>query len=327
MKKYLCSIVVAATLVAQSSADELYVRNKVFKDTYNLGGATYVPVAGFLRATNLSWSGSGSKISLGSGDSSESAFSNQNFTLTSGKKTLDVAGVMRGNRLYAPLKELAKFVGYSVVYNKDTGIIDVIKARDITADDEQAAEEVAAANQAEQDAIKAKREARQAKEKAAAEAKAAKDGKGEAGETEVEGSETKTAADESSAKPAAPAVAPAEPSSDKQEKPKEPPKANLVVLSSDADPNYYTGECKFRAVIQNQGYAPAQNLTAALTVTGPDGRVLISKTLYHAPLAIDSTWEIVESYKHPLQSAMPRGDFKVSVTPKYTSAVVAEQKK
>ncbi len=98
------------------------------------------------------------------------------------------------------------------------------------------------------------------------------------------------------------------------------------MLSTDANPNLYTGECVFRAVLQNQGFAPAEGISAAFTVTGPDGRVWVKKTLYRGPLGVDGRWEISESYKHPLASAMPRGNFTVDVVPKFTSAIVPESK-
>lgn len=338
MKKYLCGLAVLAALSAPISAEELYVRNRAFGDALFVGGTTYVPAGTFLKALDVAWTDNGASVSLGSGESPDAAFDSEAITLTNGEKTLDLTGMLRGGKLYVPAKSLANFVGYTVIANPDTGVVDVVKSREYTSSDAAAEKEVAAAAQAAKDARKAERDARQAKEKAWADAKAEAEAKAK-GETTEEGetaegeskeegdksdgkSETKTdvKAPETETKPAETAAAPAE------EKPKEAPKANLVVLSNDASPNYYTGECTFRAVIQNQGFAPAENLSAAFTVTGPDGRVWVKKTLYRGPLAVDGRWEITEIYKHPQAAAMPRGNFTVDVVPKYTSAVVPETK-
>lgn len=337
MKKYLSGLAVLAALSAPISAEELYVRNRAFGDAYFVGGTTYVPAGTFLKALDVAWTDNGASVSLGSGESPETAFDSEAITLTQGEKTLDLTGMLRGGKLYVPAKSLANFVGYTVIANPDTGIVDVVKSREYTSTDAAAEKEVAASKKAEMEARKAERDARQAKEKAWADAKAEAEAKAKGettedpetaaeGEVKDEGAkgdakpegEAKDSGAET--KPAETAAAPSE------EKPKEAPKANLVVLSNDASPNYYTGECVFRAVIQNQGFAPAENLSAALTVTGPDGRVWVKKNLYRGPLAVDGRWEITETYKHPLAAAMPRGNFTVDVVPKFTSAVVPETK-
>lgn len=320
MKKYLYGAAILVALSAPISAEELFVRNRVFGDAYFVGGTTYVPVSGFLKAVDVSWSDSGSTVSLGSGDSPESAFDSEAITVTQGEKSIDLTGVMRNGKLYVPVKNLANFVGYTVIHNSDTGIVDVVKTREYNSADAQAEKDVAATKAAESEARKASREARQAKEKAYADAKAK--AKGES--TEAEEAEGEESAE---AKPAESGVKEGQATAgEDEEKPKEPPKANVVVLSSEATPNYYTGEVIFRAVIQNQGFAPAENLTAQLTATGPDGKVWLTKNYHHAPLAVDGRWEIEEKYNHRLKSAMPRGDFNVVVTPKFTSGIVPETK-
>jgi hypothetical protein len=329
MKKYLYGLAVVAALSAPLSAEELYVRNRAFGDAYFVAGTTYVPASSFLKALDVAWSDNGASVSLGSGESPDSAFDSEAVTLTHGGKTLDLSGMLRGGKLYVPAKSLATFVGYTVINNPETGIVDVVKSREYTSADAAAEQEVAAAGQAAKDARKAEREARQAKEKALADAKAEAEAKAK-GETTEEGTESTEGkeGEETASKPTetAPATPPEATPPAAPETPKEPPKANLVVLSSDADPNYYTGECIFRGVVQNQGFAPAEGISAAFSVTGPDGRVWVSKTLYRGPLAVDGRWEISETYKHPLASAMPRGSFTVSVVPKFTSAIVPETK-
>lgn len=347
MKKYLCGLAVLAALSAPVSAEELYVRNRAFGDAYFVGGTTYVPAGTFLKALDVAWTDNGASVLLGSGESPDSAFDSEAITLTNGEKSLDLSGMLRGGKLYVPAKSLANFVGYTVIANPETGVIDVVKSREYTSADAAAEKEVAAAGKAAKEARKADREARQAKEKAYADAKAEAEAKakgetaegetdeGEEGDAKTDGktdsktdaksdgkADAKTDGKTTETKPAETAAVtkPAE------EKPKEAPKANLVVLSTDPSPNYYTGECTFRAVIQNQGFAPAEGLSAAFTVTGPDGRDWVKKTVYRGPLPVDGKWEITETYKHPQASAMPRGNFTINVVPKYTSAVVPETK-
>ncbi len=315
MKKYLYGAAILAALSAPIFAEELFVRNRAFGDAYFVGGTTYVPVSGFLKAVDVSWSDSGSTVRLGSGDSPESAFDSEAITVTQGDKSIDLTGVMRGGKLYVPVKNLANFVGYTVIHNSDTGVVDVIKTREYNSADAQAEKDVAATKAAESDARKASREARQAKEKAYADARAeSSEGEEDEGEESAEAKPAESGVKEGQAT-----------AGEGEEKPKEPPKANVVILSSEANPNYYTGEVIFRAVVQNQGFAPAENLTAQLTVTGPDDKVWLTKNYHHAPLAVDGRWEIEEKYNHRLKSAMPRGDFKVVVTPKFTSGVVPEK--
>ena len=328
MKKYLYGAAVLAALSAPISAEELFVRNRAFGDAYFVGGTTYVPVSGFLKAVDVSWTDAGSAVTLGSGDSPEAAFDSESITVRQGDKSLDLTGVMRNGRLYVPVKNLANFVGYTVIHNSDTGVVDVLKTREYNAADAQAEKDVAAAKSAEAEARKASREARQAKEKAYSDAKAEAEAKAN-GEEAVEGEEGEETAEAKPAdtKPADTGVKEGEATAGEgEEKPKEPPKANVVILSSEASPNYYTGEVVFRAVIQNQGFAPAENLSAQMTVTGPDGKVWLSRNFHHAPLAVDGRWEISENYSHRLKAAMPRGDFNVVVTPKFTSGVVPETK-
>ncbi len=321
MKKYLYGVAVMAALSAPLSAEELFVRNRAFGDAYFVGGTTYVPVTSFLKAVDVSWNDTGRTVSLGTGDSPDAAFDSESVTVTQGEKSLDLSGVMRNGRLYVPVKNLANFVGYTVIHNADTGVVDVVKTREPNASDAQAEKDVASAKNAESEARKATREARQAKEKAYADAKAAKD---ESTDETDEGDETaEVASSESTKSEVKGGEAEA---GESEEKPKEPPKANLVVLSSEANPNYYTGEVVFRAVVQNQGFAPAEGVSAQMTVTGPDGKVWVSKNYHRAPVAVDARWEITETYNHRLKSAMPRGDFSVVVTPKYTSGIVPETK-
>lgn len=329
LKKTLCGALVAAALSAPLAAEELYVRNRAFGDAAFVGGTTYVPVTSFLKALDVPWTVQGRTVVLGSGDSPEATFDGDAITVTHQGKSLDLSGIMRGGKLYVPAKELANLAGFTVIHNPTTGIVDVVKSRDYSAADVAAAKEVESAQQATRDALKAEREARRAKEKAAAEAKAkakaeAEGEESEADETSTETGETAGTNAPAEASAASTAASAPEAASAEPQTPKEPPKANLVVLTNDAEPNLYTGEVVFRAVLQNQGFAPAEGISAVLTCTGPDNRVWLKKTLYRGPLAVDARWEITETYKHPLGGAAPRGSFKVDVAPNYKSAVVPE---
>lgn len=323
LKKYLCGVAIVAALSASAPtsahAEELFVRNRAFADAYFVGGTTYVPVDAFLKALEVPWSVKGSTIVLGEGTSPDNTFATDTAKVMRGGKTLDLAGMLRGGRLFVPAKDLATFVGYAVIHNADTGIVDVVKTREITESDLEAAKEVQAANQAERDALKAEREARIAKEKAFAEAKAEKEAEANGEKVEGEGDvavESTTKVETTTTT----TTTTKEASTTAEEEPKEPPKAELVVLTTDSDPNNYEGEVTFRAVLQNQGYAAAKDVTAKLTVVGPDGLTWVDKTIYHGPISPDGRWEIVELYKHRLGASMPRGAYSVTVTPKFTSA-------
>ncbi len=332
LKKYLCGVAIVAAMSASAPtsahAEELFVRNRAFAEAYFVGGTTYVPVDTFLKALEVPWSVKGATIVLGEGNSPDNTFATDTAKVMKNGKTLDLAGMLRGGRLFVPAKDLATFVGYAVIHNADTGIVDVVKTREINAADREAAKEVQAANQAERDALKAEREARVAKEKAFLDAKTKKEGdkveaEGEgdvAVETTTKVETTTTTAQDD------PTTAKVETTTTKvetttvTEEPKEPPKAELVVLTTDSDPQNYEGQVTFRAVLQNQGYAAAKDVTAKLTVVGPDGLTWVDKTIYHGPIPPDGRWEIVELYKHRLGASMPRGAYSVTVTPKFTSA-------
>ena len=71
LKRFLGGAVLVAALcgsgVAPVQADEMYVRNRPFKDAYFMSGTTYVPVDGFLKAVRVPWSVNGSSIVVGNG--------------------------------------------------------------------------------------------------------------------------------------------------------------------------------------------------------------------------------------------------------------------
>lgn len=346
LKRFICGAFMIAALcgssVAPAQADELYVRNRPFKDVYFSGGTAYVPVDGFLKAARVPWSVEGDTVVVGKGDS-PALGDMESVTLVRDGQSTKLSGIVRGGKLYVSTKELAKLAGYKVVYNRSTGVVDVVKSRLTSNADEKAAEEVAAANQAEEEArdaawqarVEKARAARKAKEEAAqaaADEDMESDGEGGEDVLEAKGDPDVDASDTTTAKVDGKEDAEFDqtdksedekPAKEDEEK-KPPPKADLVVLSADADPNNYDGTVVFKAVLQNQGYATATGVTAKLKVIGPDDKVWVQKTLYHADITPDGRWVITENYRHRAASAIPRGNYDVQVVPSFQSAAPKE---
>lgn len=341
LKRFLCGAALLTMLCGSVStptqAEEVYVRNRLFKDAFVVGSKTYLPVDTFLRAIDMPWTYENGRLVIGRGDSPEWTATGETFLATREGNDLSLTGIVRGDRIYVPAKELAEFVDYKVIYNADTGIVDVVQGR-LTSDmDTKAAKEVADANKAKAEAQNAAWQARVDKARAERKAKeeaqqasdeSAQDGNEEdvlaaKGDSEVDPSDTKTQKidgkdDDADASYEDESNGDGMNGDAEDEGP--PPEANLVVLSTNADPNNYTGEVKFRAVLQNQGYAQATDVKARLVVVGPDGKEWIAKTIYHGPMSPDDRWEITEDYKHRLGAAIPRGNYDVRVSPTFKSA-------
>ncbi len=347
LKKFFCGAVLVATLAfagTPAHANELYVRNKPFGDAYFIGTSTYVPVESFLKAVDVPWTTQGSTVVLGRGSSPSLSANSDRVTFNSDGRQASLLGIVKDNQLYVPAGELARLVGYGMVRNEHTGVVDVVKAHQITAMERKIAAQVkeeAAAREAARKAkwqervakLRAEREAREAAEAEAAEG-------GDEDEDEYYDDEDDPDDEGSTKKPKKPkkpkadkgdddgeetAEAPA-PKEDEEEElaPEPPPQAELVVLSAEANPNTYTGEVTFRAVVQNQGFATATDVKASFSVVGPDGKTWVSKTLYHGPIAADGRWEITEEYTHRLggQAVTDQNGrgFSVNVKPTFNSA-------
>lgn len=339
LKRFLCGAALTAALLGAGftpvQAEELYVRNRLFKDAYFVGSTTYVPVDGFLKAVRVPWSLSGSNVTLGKGSSPDIGSGSEQLAFFKDGKRLDLSGQVRGGKLYVPAKDLAKFVGYGVIYNRATGVVDVVKARFTNEQDEQAATDLVAAKEAakaERDAAwQARVEKAKADRKAKEEAEMAESGEGEDEEGLDEDSD-EDVADETSdedVEDTESAKSKDEDTTEEEVEKKPPPEADLVVLSTDANPNYYTGVVTFRAVLQNQGYAKATDVRAKFVVIGPTDKEKgktqwISKNMYHGPIDPDGRWEIVQEYKHRAGASMPRGDFEIKVTPAFKSEAPKE---
>ncbi|MGE0495823.1 MAG: hypothetical protein AB7S38_41845 [Vulcanimicrobiota bacterium] len=339
-----------------ASAKELYVRNQPFRDAYFAGSETYVPLSSFLKATGTAWEVDGSTVTILKHGSSP-AIAEAQVTLKQGSDSLSVDGIQRGQRVYVPLKPVAKFLGLGVIDNSTTGIVDVVSGRLISKSDEQAAQELKDAKQAKHDAQQEAWAKRVEKHRAAMEEKKAKEEAASADEDEEEAasadSEDEEAAsvddeDEAEDKSVAAAdddkekktvkskktkkeeadeeeeveetPAPAPEADKKDETPPPPPKAELLVENKDANPNYYTGDVVFTVTVVNRGNAPAENVRGVLKVVGPDKRVWVTKNVYGPKVPANGTWTITEPYKHRAGPAMPRGAFDIDLKVNFTTA-------
>lgn len=358
LKRFICGAFMVAALCGSGTfpaqADELYVRNRLFKDAYFLGNTTYVPVDGFLKAVRVPWRVNGSVIVVGEGGSPALAGFGEAVTVVNSGKRTELVGLVKDGRLYVPTKSIAKAVGYGVIVNNDTGVVDVVKSRLHNDDDDKAVAELASARAEEKKKRDEAWQARVAKAKALKKAK--EDAKKKAEEdddddddADLDSDDTSDSDDALDADDDDKDIADSDDdgkdvdmkdtskdmdtdddskdmdTDDKSEKEepetekKPPPKAELSVLSTQADPNNYTGEVKFRAVVQNQGYAAAKNVRAKFKVVGPDGQTWISKTVYRSQMNPDDRWDIVEDYRHRAGAAIPRGNFEITVTPQFDS--------
>lgn len=351
LKRFICGAFVVAALsgagTAPVQAEELFVRNRPYKDVVFSGGTSYVTVDGFLNAVKVPWRLEGNTVVLGQGDSPDLSSSGESLSISNGGETLLLSGVVRNGRLYVPVKSIAEAAGYSVIYNQSTGVVDVVKSRLSNAEDAKIAQDIAdtrlAEKQKRDEAWRAKVEKARADRQAKADAEKSKDdldadddeeeGDADSKKLDAKGNPDKDASDTKPAKLNTKAdnddldsydsadTTKADKKSDdsKDEKAAPPPKADLVVLSSDAEPNNYTGDVVFKAVLQNQGYATAGKVQARLVVVGPDGKQWLSKTYYHPDIKPDGRWEITENYHHRAASAIPRGEYDVKVVPTFES--------
>lgn len=337
-----------------ASAKELYVRNQPFQDAYFAGSETYVPLSSFLKATGSAWEVDGSTVTIMKHGSSP-AIAEAQVTLKQGSDSLSVSGIQRGQRVYVPLKPVAKFLGFGVLDNPSTGIVDVVAGRMISKSDEKAAQELKETKDAKHAAQQEAWNKRVAEHKAAMEEKKAKEEAASAdddeeeaasADSEDEGSEAASAEDDDKSMAAADdkdkksaksskkskkdeadeeeeveeKPAPAPEAEKKDETPPPPPKAELIVENKDANPNYYTGDVVFTVTVVNRGNAPAENVRGVLKVVGPDNRVWVTKNVYGPKVPANGTWTVTEPYKHRAGPAMPRGAFDIDLKVNFTTA-------
>lgn len=322
----LAVLAVLAILAPLANAAQVYVRNRPFTDVVVIGGESYVPVDSFLRAAGFTWQVANGVVMIREGKGSAPDLSTP-ARLSFGGRNLEVETTLRGNRVYAPMKTLARGLGFTVTANNATGIVDVVKGHEITDTEKTAAADVAKAQADKVAAAQAAAEARkQAREEAAAKAEAeeeaaAKAETGDTAETADTGEKTekaekteKTEKEEPDVAAATPSPAPsATPSASPSPAPEAPKEANLVVQNEVANSNDYTGVVTVTAVVVNQGDAMAKGVSARYQLIGPDGKTWESATLYGPNLPPDQSWNISRTYKHPAGSSMPRG----TLTPKF----------
>lgn len=345
------ALVSAALFGGSVQAEELFVHNRPFTEATFRGRTAYVPVSSFLKSVGMGYQQSADRIVVSKGGTAP-ALEDSRVTVSYMGKQQTFNGTVRNGKVYVQLEPLAELLGYKVNHNFASGIVDVVQGHLRTDEEEKAAEQVEAAKEADRLAKKeawdktvaAHREKVAARKAADAEkAEDGKDGDGDKdgdkdadkdgdkaadkekpkGEKEKVAAETEKAADEP--KEVEKAAAPETEKKGEAESNEPPPKAELVIISSDANPNLYTGEVTFTVVAENQGYAPAEGVSASLKVTGPDGKVWLNKTVYGRNMAPDQRWEVVEKYKHRDGAAMPRGDFNIDFKPNYKSGNVAKK--
>ena len=325
----------AALLLLASAADAqtLYVRNRVFAERVNIAGTLYVPFEGFMQALRMDWTAQadGSMVAR-PGRGQGAPVTAEAFLLRCEDRSLVVEARVRDGAVWVPLRPVAETLGFTVLFNKDTGDLDVVAGRPYNEADREAEAALEAARSERQKAIEeawaARREKIQAERKAREEAADAKAAEGAEAGTEAAatpgggegtfppemagktGAEKKPEAEKKPAEetPAAEATPATEEKPAAEEKPKKPePKADLLVISPRALPDYFTGRVQITARIQNNGEADATGVRARVTLKGPDGSVWNTESLYRDKVKVDEVWNLETSWTHLAGASMPRG--------------------
>jgi hypothetical protein len=335
-KTLLFGVLAAATCFPlAASAQELFVRNRPFKQAIKAGSETFVPADSFLRALGYNWSVSGDTVTLSQSAASNPTLPAGNFKFVLGDKSLPLELSSRGQKSFVSMVPLAKFLGFNV--SNAGGITDVAKGRFSNETDKKLAAEVNQAKLAEEKAtkeawekkaaeIKKKREDKEksSEEGDKADEKDSKDAKDSKSET-IGDSEKTAKGKKDKDKVAADAKAPvatdskAEPAAAKDEKKNEPkPAARLEVFQAEATPDYSTGVIKIRTEVRNQGNGPSSGSvsgTLSLYGTSPDGKEsLWYQTSIRGPvLKPDQNWTNAVEWKHRDGSAMPHGNLRVDL--------------
>lgn len=322
----------------------VYVRNRPLNERVNIGGQMYVPMEALLQAMRLDWfldtSNNTLAVETGKGQGPPLTMATVNLKCATG--TVPIEGRIREDALWVPLRPTAEALGFKVNYSPELNVLDVVLGREISEADQAAAAEVEAAREAKdraiQEAWERRREQIQAerkkKEEEAAAAAAAAEGTEatEAAAAETGGGEGTFPPEMAGTPPTpAPKASPAAPATPAPEatpspaaspapaaSPKPAPEAKLIVIRPVATPDYFTGRVAIAAVVQNNGYADATNVRAAVTLRGPDGSVWNRETLYNDRIAVDGTWNLTTSWTHNAGASMPRGIPTVTVDLDYT---------
>lgn len=299
MKKSILLAMAASTLFmsAAASAETYYVRNRPFNQVMTSGGEALVGTESFLRALGMHWTLEGAnKVVLTDEVAADPALPSGSLTFAYGDNTEVIETSRRGSETYAPLRPLAKLAEFSVTANRQSGIVDVNKARMATADERKMASEVATQRQKESQAandawrkkvddMKKKRDEEAAAEKAKGNSvTAASTSTGSDTAFDKNGLEKKNAVPKKPEKPGkpmetastTPSTAPSTPAPSTTtpaagDKPKEAAKeARLEVFRCDASPDYSTGTVTVTGEVKNMGDAPSKSVNGTLTIMGPD---------------------------------------------------------
>lgn len=332
MKNTILLGAVAALLCFSSaaSAQDVFVRNRPFKQVVKVGSETFVPADAFLRALGYNWTVKGQTVTLTAGPAANSEFPTGNLTFVNGDKTVVLEATRRGNYAFVSMAPLARFLDYAVV--RSSGIIDVNKGRAQTAADKKVAAEVNQEKVAREKAIdeawakkaaeiKEKREAAAEKDKGTEEGdKSADKDKSVTKDKSSKDHPVKTPADTKSVADkgtsTTEALKPTTPADEKKNEPKPAPR--LEVFRADATPDYSTGIVSIEAEIRNQGTGPASSVSGTLVLYGSNDEgnkeVEYYRTSVHGPaLKADGSWIYKTEYRDRRGASMPHGTMRAEL--------------
>ena len=324
MKNRIILGAIAALLCFSSAAqaEDVFVRNKPFKQVVTVGSESYVPAESFLRALGFNWTVKGQNVTLSNEPSSNGDFPAGNVNLTYGKKSLTLEATRRGSASYISMTTLAKFLDYSVT--RSAGITDVAKARMVNDNDKKVAADVSKDKADRQKAIdaawaekaakiKEKKDKDKDKDDSDKDSDKDKDKKDKPKPDKVADKAPDKAADKD--KKDEP-KADAKDAGDKKDEPKAAPR--LEVFRADARPDYSTGVIGIEAEVRNQGNGEAKSVVGTLTLYGPNaegtGEVQYDRRTIRGPvLKPDGSWTYKGEYKHRDGASMPHGSMRVDV--------------
>ena len=321
------------SLSATVTAEEVFVRNRPFKQVIKVGSESYVPAEQLLKALGYNWTVKGQTVALTTEPAANGEFPTGSVQLLYGEKSLNLESTRRGSQAYVSLSPVAKFLDYSVVTNRSAGTIDVNKGR-LASDSEKKMLSAAEAAKAEKEKetreawekkaaeIKDKREAKNKKDDGAktegdkAEGDKPAEGDKGKGKTASKGKKEKTEPKEAAQAEPPKEAAPAE-DKDKEKKNEPKPAPRLEVFRADAKPDYSTGVVTIEAEVRNQGNGPADTVsgTVSLYGTNDDGKeVLWYRSAVRGPaLKPDGSWTYKYEYRHRSGASMPHGNLRVDL--------------
>lgn len=332
----------AIIMSAAAPAENYYVRNRPFTQVVAAGGEAMVGAEAFLRALGMNWSVEGGVVTLTDKPASNPTLAAGPLTYKFGSNEVVLEGSPRGGSAYVPLRPLAKLVEYSVNVNRNSGTVDITKARFASDAEKKLVSEVMSAREAEKKAaeeawakkaaeLKEKREAKEeaAKEEGAKEEGAKEEGKEPAKEEGKEPAKEPGKGKKPKEEPVTPPpVAETKPAETKPEEKAPAKEPRLEVFRADATPDYSTGTVTISCEIKNTGDAPSKGVSGTLILTGPERgesvtdnansskKVWYTKSISGPAVVAGGSWQFSEKYRHPSGNSMPAGnivaEFKLS---------------